>query len=197
MLSSFLILLICVFGVALGDLLRKEQVLVNGTLGRELQNFGWQVPNNCATVFPGNAKVRGLTCTAPCNNPCALLSTTGNGCAVNQYCVCEAGKKSKPNVVKCLNCPYITAKGTTCPGDGFVYDKSLSPAPAKAPSGPPVKLAPKCYGRSWGTCVMGEYCRQKAELSFECTPCLTGLICSGDGTRFSPPPPPSPVRGPK
>ena len=198
----FLIFLLFVFfGVALSDLLRSEPAReLNGTTSAELQRLGRQVPNNCAAVFPGNAKLkdedRRTTCAAPCNNPCVPLSTTGNGCGAGYYCSCAAGVGNKPNVVKCLSCPYITAQGTTCPGDGFVYDKSLPPAPGKAPTRGPSSY-PKCNGINWGTCVLGQYCLKKADFNHVCTTCPTGLICNGDGTRVSPPPPPSPVRGPK
>jgi hypothetical protein len=220
MLSSILFLLVCVlFGVALGDLLRSEPAReLNGTTARarelqsqlgkqdpgtiarerELQSqLGFkQVPNNCASVF-SRGKVNDRTCAAPCNNPCVLLSTTGYGCGAGYYCSCAAGVGSKPNVVRCLSCPYITAKGTTCPGDGFVYDKSLPSTPVKAPTRSAPTSYPKCSGINWGTCVLGEYCLKKADFNHVCTTCPTGLICIGDGTRVSPPPPPSPVRGPK
>ena len=162
---------------------------------RELAGYiGRQIPNNCASIYASQV-LNGRTCSAPCNNPCAKLDTTGAGCGSGSYCACGYAAndpwRAKPPVAKCAWCPYMKA-GTTCPGDGFYYDKSY-PAPApivRAPVAPPVRMAPACGGNQFGTCQVGQYCRQKStDWTYVCTACPTGLVCPGDGTRKTPPVP--------
>jgi len=154
----------------------KSSLRANNRDDRELGTTwgGRQIANNCASLYNGN------------NNPCS--KTDPQGCGVGNYCACASTNQWGTKLVaKCSWCPYTPA-GTTCPGDGFWYDKTYGPpAPiAKAPVVPRAPVAPECYGDTFGTCSPGQYCRQKStDWTYVCTACPTGMFCSGDGTRKS------------
>jgi len=166
---------------------------------------GRQMANNCMQLFPNNPTMgNGLTCKAPCNNPCNQAPWRfPNGCGVGMYCSCayntKMGQQQNP-LMSCSFCPYTKA-GTECPGDGFYYDKTFAPPPPPAPkpvAPPRAPTAPQCDGNTFGTCKPGEYCRQKStDWTYVCTsPCPVGVTCPGDGKRYPTPRPPTPPAKP-
>lgn len=170
----------CTFSVQVID--TEQRDLADAYIGR-------QMPNSCARYFAApNNVISGKTCRPPCNNPCALdTKKFPQGCGQGSYCGCANGQNSwSPPKMACSWCPYVP-KGTTCPGDGFYYDKSFAPAPIiqKAPTKQPVKQPAVCYDQTFGSCTPGAYCRQKStDWTYVCTtPCPVGMTCPGDGRR--------------
>lgn len=137
---------------------------------RDLQAWiGRQIPNNCASLYDGNS------------NPCK--KTDPQGCGVGNYCACSSNVWGTKLVAKCTLCQY-TKPGTTCPGDGFWYDKTYDPPKPipKVPVVPKKPVAPECYGNTFGTCSPGQYCRMKSsDWTYVCAACPKGYFCSGDG----------------
>lgn len=196
--------LLFLFAFALGFISASAEQHAEGAapapadVDRNLQYGSWptapkgrKMGNNCAEVFKGNPVMNnGLQCRAPCNNPCNMAPVRfPNGCGAGSYCSCAYNTKlGGAPLMSCSYCPYTRA-GTQCPGDGFYYDATY-PAPAPLPAAAPRRTAPpvakQCDGQDFGTCAVGQYCRQKStDWTYVCTaPCPTNMVCPGDGKRY-------------